>query len=184
MLSNKEGLQVLTLERISPECPGTNLSPHLQDFLGHFLHSTPSRWQPLTLWHQGRHRNQNRQAKLITVISPPTLQTPAREDANEFKEHLWLISRAFTLLKAADCKEPHLSSVPGPLTSPILYSDEDLTERDNGMFNLRNSISIELDWVSELWRGLNKLDLVNGWWSMGNSFLLLIVFTPHHCSLY
>lgn len=130
-------------------------------------------------------RNQNRQAKLITAISPhPTLQTPACKDANEFKEHLWLISRAFTLLKAADCEEPRLSSVPGPLTSPILYSDEDLTERDNGMFNLWNSISIELDWVSELWRGLNKLDLVNGWWSMGNSFLRLIVFTPHHCSLY
>lgn len=41
MLGNKEGLRVLTLERISSECPGTNLSPHLQDFLGHFLHSSP-----------------------------------------------------------------------------------------------------------------------------------------------
>ncbi len=126
-----------------------------------------------------------RTGKLNLLQWPPPNTSDARVwYANEFKEHLWLISRAFTLLKAADCEEPRLSSVPGPLTSPILYSDEDLTERDNGMFNLWNSISIELDWISELWRGLNKLDLVNGWWSMGNSFLRLIVFTPHQCSFY
>lgn len=117
---------------------------------------------------------------LLNRFHPPTaLLPPAPKDANEFKEHLWRIWRAFTQLTAADCEEPRLfvCFVQASFASSPLHLDRDLTQTDNGMFNLCNLISIEQGLGKWVVKGLNKLNLVNGW-KMENWFYMWVYLRP------
>lgn len=115
-------------------------------------------------------------SNLVKAILPPTaLLPPAPKDANEFKEHLWRIWRAFTQLAAADCKEPRLfvCFAQASFASSPLHLDRDLTQTDDGMFNLYNLIFIEQGLGKWVVKGLNKLNLVNGW-KMENWFYMWV----------